>query len=143
MLFSDKKPKFGLYSFDRVHEQLNFLEIVSVGFAMEIKPNVFYIFPWLLVEQNLKSIRQFGFILHCLFYQVNHDHTIVVLSNVVEVAFKHMAGQFHAAFDVYFVDETLLLLLPEQRDAASDLDKTIYQVVGLDYQFALHKIGYI
>lgn len=45
-----EKSELGLDGFDGVHEKLNFLEVVAVGFAVEVEPNVLNVFPWFSIE---------------------------------------------------------------------------------------------
>lgn len=140
-LFSNEETKFWLDWFDSVHQQLYFLEIFPMSFTMKIKPNMFHILPWFFIQKLLKSIWKFCFILHLLFYKIYHYYTIVILSNVVKVTFKHMTAEFFASLDIYFGYKTFLLLFPKERNTASYLYKAEKQIICLDDKFTLHKVG--
>lgn len=81
--------------------------------------------------------------MHGFLDEIYHYHTIVVLSDVVEVAFKNMASQLIASLDIDPIVETLVLLLPEQRYAATNLHETEHQRLRHNDQLALHEVGHI
>lgn len=78
-----------------------------------------------------------------LLHQVYHHYLLVLREKVFEVALEDVLGESLGSLDGDGVVEALLLLLPEERNAASDLHEAVHVLLIGDDQLTLHEVSHV
>lgn len=91
--FLDKEPEFRLNVLYLHHKVIDFMEIITMGFAVKIIPNMLQIFLWVLLQHLNQERRQHLLAFFLFLYKIYHNDSLIICDDIFNVTLKNMMSK--------------------------------------------------
>jgi hypothetical protein len=105
------------------------MEFIAMSFSVKVVPDMFDVSLRHHLEQGHQAYRQFLLIEFLFLYQIDHDHPLVIIDNILDMALEDMACQFFTSLHTYNIIQALLFLFPEKRNGPPNLNETVQMLL--------------